>query len=288
MSKIISIGQRRLHSPMRNIKTYHQTILISIVGFGACIWAQRLNNVVPARAIWGIQRNILLRLSGTYRTVVIDTLIFTLDASRKVSDVNDLPIPLLGSFTESLSKLSPVPHIATGSSNQRKQQNAQWRLIASDVVFDCCANAHIGGVGGRRNCQVERALLLSQCRPWRDVYLYNCVASLSIIVERERICHQVVTVQDEFNTNIISCHLNLEDFSTLHVTTGKPTLYPLLHISCYNLGKVVVCGWEVVEAYMWRPQKRSLPRALRLLRVTLNTPLVKPRVKGKVTLEITQ
>nr|CAD7395658.1 unnamed protein product [Timema cristinae] len=40
---------------------------------------------------------------------------------------------------------------------------------ASDMVFDCCAHAHIVGEwGGRRDCQVERVLLLSQCRLWRD------------------------------------------------------------------------------------------------------------------------
>nr|CAD7426018.1 unnamed protein product [Timema monikensis] len=37
---------------------------------------------------------------------------------------------------------------------------------ASDVVFDCCAHMHIGG-GGEEG-QVERSLLLSQCRLWRD------------------------------------------------------------------------------------------------------------------------
>nr|CAD7410384.1 unnamed protein product [Timema cristinae] len=42
---------------------------------------------------------------------------------------------------------------------------------ASDAVFDCCAHAHIGGVwGGRWDCQVERALLLSHCRLWRDAH----------------------------------------------------------------------------------------------------------------------
>nr|CAD7257702.1 unnamed protein product [Timema shepardi] len=40
---------------------------------------------------------------------------------------------------------------------------------ASDVVFDFCAHANIGGeCGGRRDFQVDRALLLSQCRLWRD------------------------------------------------------------------------------------------------------------------------
>nr|CAD7264441.1 unnamed protein product [Timema shepardi] len=66
MNKIISIGQRRFHLPMRIIKTYHQVILLSIVGYGACVWAHRLN-VVPARAVQSIQRNVLLRLTGAYR-----------------------------------------------------------------------------------------------------------------------------------------------------------------------------------------------------------------------------
>nr|CAD7569664.1 unnamed protein product [Timema californicum] len=36
---------------------------------------------------------------------------------------------------------------------------------ASNVVFDCCVHAYIGGGwGGRQDCQVEGALLLSQCR----------------------------------------------------------------------------------------------------------------------------
>nr|CAD7262423.1 unnamed protein product [Timema shepardi] len=43
-------------------------------------------------------------------------------------------------------------------------------IFASDGVFDCCAYEHIGGQwGGRWDCQVEKALLLSQCRLWRDV-----------------------------------------------------------------------------------------------------------------------
>nr|CAD7393256.1 unnamed protein product [Timema cristinae] len=45
---------------------------------------------------------------------------------------------------------------------------------ANDVVFDCCVHAHIGGGwGGRWDCQVERALLLSQCRLWRDGGMVN-------------------------------------------------------------------------------------------------------------------
>nr|CAD7196683.1 unnamed protein product [Timema douglasi] len=46
---------------------------------------------------------------------------------------------------------------------------------ASDMVFDCCAHADIGGLwGGKRDCQVERALLLSQCRLWHTSYEKAC------------------------------------------------------------------------------------------------------------------
>nr|CAD7260416.1 unnamed protein product [Timema shepardi] len=43
------------------------------------------------------------------------------------------------------------------------------RFTVVVVVFDCCANEHIGrGWGGRRYCQVEKALFISQCRLWCD------------------------------------------------------------------------------------------------------------------------
>nr|CAD7200129.1 unnamed protein product [Timema douglasi] len=71
---VIEVTERRFHLPMRIIKTYHQVILLSIVGYGACVWAHRLNNVVPARAVRSIQRNVLLRLTGAYRTVATDAL----------------------------------------------------------------------------------------------------------------------------------------------------------------------------------------------------------------------
>nr|CAD7410077.1 unnamed protein product [Timema poppensis] len=73
---------RRFHLPMRIIKTYHQVILLSIVGYGACVWAHRLNNVVPARAVQSIQRNVLLRLTGAYRSVATNALSVALGNGR--------------------------------------------------------------------------------------------------------------------------------------------------------------------------------------------------------------
>nr|CAD7573482.1 unnamed protein product [Timema californicum] len=68
----------RFHMPMQIIKTYHHAVLLSIVGYGVCVWAHRLNNVVPARAVRNIQRNVFLGLRGTYQTVATDALSVTL------------------------------------------------------------------------------------------------------------------------------------------------------------------------------------------------------------------
>nr|CAD7416163.1 unnamed protein product [Timema poppensis] len=73
INKTISMRQRRFYLPMRIIKTYHQNILLSIVSYEACIWAHRLTNVVPAKVIQGLQRNILPRLAGAYWTVATDS-----------------------------------------------------------------------------------------------------------------------------------------------------------------------------------------------------------------------
>nr|CAD7398226.1 unnamed protein product [Timema poppensis] len=56
----------------------------------------------------------------------------------------------------------------------------------SDVVFDCCAHAHIGGWEGRHDCRVERALLLLQvpalARWWKElieaVHIYKDLSCL--------------------------------------------------------------------------------------------------------------
>nr|CAD7259209.1 unnamed protein product [Timema shepardi] len=57
---------------------------------------------------------------------------------------------------------------------------------AGDVVFDCFAHVHIGGAWGeRRDCQVERAPLLSQCRLWRK--------TLTMALHPQEICSVTVT-----------------------------------------------------------------------------------------------
>nr|CAD7405581.1 unnamed protein product [Timema poppensis] len=74
MNKIINIGMGRFRLSMRCIRLYHQVLLTSIVGYGASTWAFRLRQVVQSARLRSLQRNILLRLSGAFKTVATDSL----------------------------------------------------------------------------------------------------------------------------------------------------------------------------------------------------------------------
>nr|CAD7262749.1 unnamed protein product [Timema shepardi] len=64
------------------------------------------------------------------------------------------------------------------TSSQRSYMLDSLAENASNVGFDCCTHAHIGqGRGGRRDCQVDRALLLLQCQLWRDGGTYYVVVT---------------------------------------------------------------------------------------------------------------
>nr|CAD7426368.1 unnamed protein product [Timema monikensis] len=75
MHKIISIGRRRLHIPMKVISMYHQALLVTIVGYGA----HRPRNILPAKKLLSLQRNVLMRMTGAYRSVATDTLTTVLE-----------------------------------------------------------------------------------------------------------------------------------------------------------------------------------------------------------------
>nr|CAD7432176.1 unnamed protein product [Timema monikensis] len=74
MNRIISIGQRGFHLPMTLIHKYHQTILLSIIGYGASAWTLRLKKKVVSKALRRLQKNILLRLTRVYRITSTDLL----------------------------------------------------------------------------------------------------------------------------------------------------------------------------------------------------------------------
>ena len=78
MHKIISIGQRRFQLPLKVIKTYHNAILVAITSYGSSVWAHRLHRLDNSAVVDRMQRNILIRLSGAYRTTAKDALLVTL------------------------------------------------------------------------------------------------------------------------------------------------------------------------------------------------------------------
>ena len=75
MNKIISIGQSKFHLPLRIIRNYHNTILTAIITYGSSVWAHRLKIKQNAAIVDRVQRNILLRLSGAYKTTAKDALL---------------------------------------------------------------------------------------------------------------------------------------------------------------------------------------------------------------------
>nr|CAD7425445.1 unnamed protein product [Timema monikensis] len=97
---------------------------------------------------------------------------------------------------------------------------------ASDVVFHCCAYAHIGDVcRERRACQVERALLLSQCQLWRDVCMHlntciiinncfqsvaktpylvtSCLVALAMSYAQDRTCWRKKVLSEECKVSLV-------------------------------------------------------------------------------------
>nr|CAD7201036.1 unnamed protein product [Timema douglasi] len=74
MNRIISIGPRRSQLPMTLINTYLQTILLSIVGYGASAWAFRHKRKVIANFLRRLHITTLLIFTGAYRTMSTDSL----------------------------------------------------------------------------------------------------------------------------------------------------------------------------------------------------------------------
>ena len=68
MMKLAGIGQRRFHLPLDILQLYHNTILASVVSYGAGIWAHRANDKRIKRQLRSTQRRILLRFVGAFGT----------------------------------------------------------------------------------------------------------------------------------------------------------------------------------------------------------------------------
>nr|CAD7586014.1 unnamed protein product [Timema genevievae] len=64
---------------MKVIATYHQEIFLSVVGYGAIIWATGLKQVLPSQMLRRLQRSVLLSFSGAYCMVATDALCVAMD-----------------------------------------------------------------------------------------------------------------------------------------------------------------------------------------------------------------
>nr|CAD7259975.1 unnamed protein product [Timema shepardi] len=70
--------QQKFHLPLKLIRLYHQALLVSIVGYEAGVWAQQLRGDGNRRKLDSLQRKILMRLSGFYKTVPTNALCVTI------------------------------------------------------------------------------------------------------------------------------------------------------------------------------------------------------------------
>ena len=93
MHKIASIAQREYKLPLKTIKTYLNSVLASIMGHAASSWAYRLHqNKTLRNKIDGVQRGILVRMTGSFRTtsgealsVVVGILPLHLEITRRAA-----------------------------------------------------------------------------------------------------------------------------------------------------------------------------------------------------------
>ena len=68
MMKLTRIGQRRFYLPLRIVTLYHNSILSSMVGYAAGVWASRARHTNIRDKLRRTQRKILLRFVGAFGT----------------------------------------------------------------------------------------------------------------------------------------------------------------------------------------------------------------------------
>lgn len=78
MHKIARLATKEYRIPLPLIRTYMNTVLTSIIGYGASIWAPRLLKIKPKEAVRRAQRGVLVRLSGAFGTVSLEALLVSL------------------------------------------------------------------------------------------------------------------------------------------------------------------------------------------------------------------
>ena len=68
LMKVATIGQRRFHLPLKTIATYHNSLLVSVVGYGAGVWAHKARDRGLIRLLRRTQRKVLMRFMGAFST----------------------------------------------------------------------------------------------------------------------------------------------------------------------------------------------------------------------------
>lgn len=74
MQKIASMAQRQYKIPLQCARLYLHAVLQTMVGYGASVWAARLNLSTYGAKVNKAQRGVLLRLTGAFRTTATEAL----------------------------------------------------------------------------------------------------------------------------------------------------------------------------------------------------------------------
>lgn len=78
MHKIARLATKEYKIPLPLIRTYINTIMTSVIGYGASIWAHRLLRIKPREKVRRTQRGVLIRFSGAFGTVSLEALLVSL------------------------------------------------------------------------------------------------------------------------------------------------------------------------------------------------------------------
>ena len=79
VNRLITLALGHYKIPIKTIKLYYKVIIIPIISYGASVWSHRLlQNKALAAKIDRVQRKILLRMTGAYKTAPNDSIIMAL------------------------------------------------------------------------------------------------------------------------------------------------------------------------------------------------------------------
>lgn len=78
MHKIARLATKEYRIPLPLIRVYMNTVMTSVIGYGASVWAQRLLKIKPKEQVRRAQRGVMIRFSGAFGTVSLEALLVCL------------------------------------------------------------------------------------------------------------------------------------------------------------------------------------------------------------------